>query len=161
MYRIVKTIYLLTLCEVSPGIIWAGGYFSGIYQIDKRTSKTTYFTPALYAREDIRPDKYIRDIRKDSHGYIWTGGYYNLKRINVQTKDIRLYHGLHSVTAIIEKDDKSMWIGTATGLHLLDKGIRKVRTYPATCRIDLYLFLISDKEGITVYRHQWIGSFDL
>ena len=72
-----------TLCEVSPGIIWAGGYFSGIYQIDKRTSKTTYFTPALYAREDIRPDKYIRDIRKDSHGYIWTGGYYNLKRINV------------------------------------------------------------------------------
>lgn len=62
-----------TLCEVSPGIIWAGGYFSGIYQIDKRTSKTTYFTPALYAREDIRPDKYIRDIRKDSHGYIWTG----------------------------------------------------------------------------------------
>ena len=109
-----------TLCEVSPGIIWAGGYFSGLYQIDKRTSKTTYFTPASYAHESIRPDKYIRDIRKDSRGYVWSGGYYNLKRINVQTKDIRLYHGLHSVTAIIEKDDKSMWIGTATGLFLLD-----------------------------------------
>lgn len=109
-----------TLCEVSPGIIWAGGYFSGLYQIDKRTSKTTYFTPASYAHESIRPDKYIRDIRKDSRGYVWSGGYYNLKRINVQTKDIRLYHGLHSVTAIIEKDDKSMWIGTATGLFPLD-----------------------------------------
>ena len=108
------------MCEVSPGIIWAGGYFSGLYQIDKRTSKTTYFTPASYAHESIRPDKYIRDIRKDSRGYVWSGGYYNLKRINVQTKDIRLYHGLHSVTAIIEKDDKSMWIGTATGLFLLD-----------------------------------------
>ena len=82
-----------TLCEVSPGIIWAGGYFSGLYQIDKRTSKTTYFTPASYAHESIRPDKYIRDIRKDSRGYVWSGGYYNLKRINVQTKDIRLYHG--------------------------------------------------------------------
>ena len=107
---------------VADGIIWAGGYFSGLYQIDKRTSKTTYFTPASYAHESIRPDKYIRDIRKDSRGYVWSGGYYNLKRINVQTKDIRLYHGLHSVTAIIEKDDKSMWIGTATGLFLLEIG---------------------------------------
>lgn len=31
-----KNKIFITLCEVSPGIIWAGGYSSGFYQIDKR-----------------------------------------------------------------------------------------------------------------------------
>lgn len=115
-----------TLCEVSPGIIWAGGYFSGIYQINKRTSETNYFTPATYTYNNIRADKYIRDIEKDSQGYIWCGGYYNLKRIDVKMRDIRLYKGINSVTAIVEKDDKSMWIGTANGLYLVDKESGKI-----------------------------------
>lgn len=111
----------ITLCEVSPGVIWAGGYFSGIYQIEKKSSRISYFTPALYAHENIRADKYIRDIRKDSQGNVWSGGFYNLKRFNIQTREIRLYPGLNSITAITEKDSAHVWIGSATGLYLLDK----------------------------------------
>ncbi len=54
-------------------------------------------------------------------GYIWSGGFYNLKRINLKTQEVRFYDGLNSITAIVEKDEKSMWIGSATGLCLLDK----------------------------------------
>lgn len=57
----------------------------------------------------------------DSQGYIWSGGFYNLKRINLKTQNVRLYQGLNSITAITEKDANSMWIGSATGLYLLDK----------------------------------------
>lgn len=111
----------LTLCEVSPGTIWAGGYSSGVYQIDKKSLQISYFMPPLYSEGVMRPDKYIRDIRMDSQGYIWSGGFYNLKRINLKTQNVRLYQGLNSITAITEKDANSMWIGSATGLYLLDK----------------------------------------
>ena len=31
-----KNHIFITLCEVSPGVIWAGGYTSGIYKINKK-----------------------------------------------------------------------------------------------------------------------------
>ncbi len=110
-----------TLCEVSPGVIWAAGYSSGIYQINKKTLSTSYFTPYLFYHLNIRPDKYIRSIMKDSAGEIWSGGYYNLKKISADNKTIRLYNGLSNITSIIERNSNQMWIGSAAGLYLLDK----------------------------------------
>ena len=63
-----KNHIFITLCEVSPGIIWAGGYTSGVYKINKRTLSVEYFSPYLLNPDNIRPDKYIRDIVKDSKG---------------------------------------------------------------------------------------------
>ena len=83
--------------------------------------KAEFFTPSTFSDSDIRPDKYIRSIMKDSAGNIWSGGYYNLKQIDISRKNIRAYPGLNGITDIIEKDEKHMWIGTATGLYLLDK----------------------------------------
>lgn len=70
---------------------------------------------------NIRPDKYIRSIIKTADDDIWSGGYYNLKRIDLKRKTLRLYPKLNSITSILEKDSKQMWIGTATGLYLLEK----------------------------------------
>lgn len=110
----------LALCEVSPGVMWAGGYTSGIYKIEKKKGfKVTYISPAAIA--GVRPDQYIYDIKKDSGGDIWSGGYYHLKRINLETKNVRLYPGVSSITTIQEKDGRLMWIGTRMGLYLLDK----------------------------------------
>lgn len=116
-----KNHIFITLCEVSPGIIWAGGYTSGVYKINKRTLSVEYFSPYLLNPDNIRPDKYIRDIVKDSKGYIWSGGFYNLKCFDLSLNSVRLYPGINSVTAITEKDDGHMWIGTSAGLYLLDK----------------------------------------
>lgn len=110
-----------TLCEVVPGVIWTGGYSSGLHQINKKNLSVEYFTPSLFSHLNIRSDKYIRTIMKDSQDKIWSGGYYNLKLIDIPQKTIRLYNGLTSITAIVEKDNDHMWIGTATGLFLLDK----------------------------------------
>lgn len=117
----IKNHVFISLCEIEPGIIWAGGYSSGIYQIDKQKLSADYFTPTLFGNLNIRPDKYIRSIMKDSDGSIWSGGYYNLKQIDYRTQEIRLYPGLNGITDIKEKDKHYMWIATATGLNLLDK----------------------------------------
>ena len=40
----------------------AGGYSSGIYQINKKLLSTEFFTPSLFSNLNIRPDKYIRSL---------------------------------------------------------------------------------------------------
>lgn len=79
----------LTLCEVSPGVICAGGYASGLYRIEKKTGRVEYFPPSFAA--EGRPDQYINDIGKDSGGCIWTGGCHNLKRFDPHDGTVRLY----------------------------------------------------------------------
>lgn len=123
----IKNNTFISLCEVSPGIIWAGGYSSGIYQIDKKKLTVNYFTPSLFSELNIRPDKYIRAMVKASDDKVWSGGYYNLKEIDYVHKDIKYFPGLNGITAIVEKDSEHMWIGTATGLYLLEKTTGKYR----------------------------------
>lgn len=158
-----------TLCEISPGIIWAGGYSSGIYQINKKSRSVDYFTPSLFANLNIRPDKYIRDIKKDSSGNIWSGGYYNLKCFNLKDKTIRLYHGLNSITAIIEKNKDEMWIGSASGLYLLNKeskAFKQIKLPVETTFIySLYkarngeLYIGTSGSGLLIYNPE-TGVFD-
>lgn len=110
----------LALCEVSPGVIWVGGFMSGICKIEKKKGfKLSHLSPATIA--GVRPDQYIYDIKKDSDGDVWSGGYYHLKRINLETKRVRLYPGVNSITTIQEKDTRHMWIGTRMGLYQLNK----------------------------------------
>lgn len=116
-----KNHIFMTLCEVSPGVIWAGGYTSGIYKIDKSTLSVENISPHLLFHANMLPDKYIRDIIKDSQGYIWSGGYSNLNCIDPKTNSVRLYPGVNSITSIVEKDKDNMWIGTVTGLYLLNR----------------------------------------
>ncbi len=109
----------LTLCEVAPGIIWAGGYAPGIYRIDKKKGTGHYLPPSSSA--GVRPDQYINDIKKDSEGFIWLGGCYNLKRIDPRNGEERVYPIPGAVTTMLEKDAGQMWIGTTMGLYQLDK----------------------------------------
>ena len=110
----------LALCEASPGVIWAGGFMPGICKIEKRKGfKISHISPAAIA--GVRPDQYIFDIKKDSAGDVWSGEYHHLKRINLETKSVRLYPGVNSITTIQEKDTRQMWIGTRMGLYQLDK----------------------------------------
>lgn len=120
----------ISLCEISPGIIWAGGYSSGIYQINKKQYSVDFFTPASFGGKEIRPDKYIRSITKDSEGHIWSGGYYNLKKIDFKNKKVTSIPGLDAITEIKERNKDYMWIGTANGLYLLEKATDKYQYIP-------------------------------
>lgn len=109
------------LCEVEPGVIFAGGHNSGIYQITKRTKAINYLPLQSFNTENFRPDKYIRTIIKDSQGNVWSGGFYNLKRINIKDKEVKVYPGITSVSVITERDDNTLWIGTTEGLYIFYK----------------------------------------
>lgn len=159
-----KNHVFISLCEIEPGTIWAGGYSSGIYQIDKQKLSANYFTPTLFGNLNIRPDKYIRSIMKDSNGSIWSGGYYNLKQIDYRTQEIRLYPGLNGITDIKEKDKHYIWIATATGLNLLDKESGEYQYIPMPIESfyinALYqaknglLYIGTSNSGLLIYDHK-------
>ena len=58
----------ITLCEVSPGIIWAGGYASGIFQITKKNGNIEYLTPAQSFHLNVRADKkHAQSMKQNSN----------------------------------------------------------------------------------------------
>ena len=63
----------LALCEVEPGIIWAGGYNSDIYIINKKTKETNILSHEQLLNNNTKPDKYIRTILKGQGDDIWIG----------------------------------------------------------------------------------------
>lgn len=158
-----KNHIFITLCEVSPGIIWAGGYTSGIYKINKHTQSVEYFSPYLLSTANMRPDKYIRDMIKDSRGNVWSGGYYNLKCFDLNTGSVRSYPGVGSTTAVMEHDKDHIWVGTAVGLYLLDRNsgiFQQIEAVGASYINSLYqaddelLYIGTNGTGVFVYNIQ-------
>lgn len=155
-----KNHIFITLCEVAPGIIMVGGYTSGMYWINKKDMKPIYFVPKAF-HKNIFADKYIRAIYKDKQGYIWVGGYYYLKQINIQTKNIEEYKGVHSINTIAEKDSTHLWIGCTDGLFLLNKKnkhYKKIKLPTESNRINvLYqsndgtLYIGTNSSGLLIY----------
>lgn len=157
----IKNNTFVSLCEVAPGIIWAGGYSSGIYQINKKNLSFDIFKPIPFGGKHARPDKYIRAIMKTSDGMIWSGGYYNLKEIDFANKKVRYIPGLNGITSIIEKDPEYLWIGTATGLYLLEKKTGKFQEikmpvesfyiYSLAQTPDKLLYIGTNNAGLLIY----------
>lgn len=118
----------ISLCELEPGIIVAGGYMSGSYQINKRNGKVTFsLQPAVTKGET--PDKYIRSIHRDKDHTIWSGGFYNLRSFNLITRESVQYNTTYPITCIKDKDEHSLWIGTINGLYVFDKLKKQLSIY--------------------------------
>ena len=156
-----KNRIFLTLCEPLPGIIWSGGYCSGIYQINKNTGETLILEQKEYGRDDIKLDKYIRVITQSSDGKVWAGGYFNLKRLDPVHKTLELFPGLNSITDIVEHDESHIWIGTANGLYQLytQTGVYRQLVLPVedsyiNClyqSTDRKLYIGTDGSGLLIY----------
>jgi signal transduction histidine kinase/DNA-binding response OmpR family regulator/ligand-binding sensor domain-containing protein len=110
----------LTLCEVRPGLVWAGGLASGIYQLQKSDRGGGKLAP-IYCQEMLM-NQYIYELYRDQRGVIWSGGDRNLKSIDPATHEVRCYEGLSQVVTLAERDSLSLWVGTEQGLFLLQRG---------------------------------------
>lgn len=118
----------LSICEIKPGIILAGGYMSGIFRIEKKTGKITFHQQE---ESQIRetPDKYIRGIMVDQQGVIWSGGFYSLKGFNTKTFEKQEYRSSYPITFLLKKNENSLWIGTIHGLYVFDKKKKQLLPY--------------------------------
>ena len=111
----------ISLCEAEPGVIFVGGYMSGMYKINKKDFIPRYFSSQSLGYKNIRPDKYIRSIYRDEEGNIWAGGYYNFKRLNPRTNEVTHYKTEYPITFITSKNKNELWVGTINGLFEFNK----------------------------------------
>lgn len=118
-----KNSTFLSLCEIRPGYIAAGGHMSGIYGIDKHSLKHEIITSySINSKQSPQiQNKYIRSIYKDKNGYVWTGGHYYLGCSNRAINFFEHYPIDHPITCIIEKDSVNLFIGTGYGIYLFDR----------------------------------------
>ena len=112
---------IISICEIRPGTILAGGYMAGLYTIDKRSRKVNYNYRTTEQQDVNPPDKYIRSIITDREHNIWAGGYRQLECYNPNDHQVRSVSTLYPITHIKEKDERTLWIGTIDGLFTFDK----------------------------------------
>lgn len=116
--------YFLTLCEVRPGTILAGGYAAGIYIIDKATKNARFVKPNL-----IIPEKYIQTMFFDeTDNSVWVGGENQLFNISYNgTLHVNYTEIFGGINCITQKDNDHLWIGTKDGLYSYDKSTHNKR----------------------------------
>lgn len=154
----------IALCEIRPGVIWTGGYASGISQIEKASMRVSPISLTTFNNKKYHSDKYIHTIIKDRDGIIWSGGYYNLKSINTKNRQIKEYAGISSINVLLEKDANHLWIGTTNGLSMLDKitgKIKKIRMpnenvyiYALHQEKNGLLYIGTSSNGLLIYNTQ-------
>ena len=136
----------LSICEKAPGIIWATGYDSDIYRIDKNNLSTKIISMAGIIEMNVKPDSYIRSIYKDSKGDIWLGGSNNFKKIDLAKEEVSFYD-ISKTICILEKDPDHLWIGTMDGLFILNKNNKKPEQIALPIESNYIYSLHQDKQG--------------
>lgn len=112
--------------------------------------KIGHIAPATIA--GVRPDQYIFDIKKDSDGDVWSGGYYHLKRINLETGSVRLYPGVSSITTILEKMSDRCGSAQEWGSTGLTRNRETISML--TCLLSpLYMLFVPERRQRPVYRY--------
>lgn len=154
----------LSLCEIHPGTVIAGGYTTGVYRIDKKTLNAQLLTSMTYNPKSNPnfANKYIRVIFKDNEGLIWTGGNYYLGCTDEKKQTLRNYFIGNAVTCILQKDSATLYVGTGDGIYLLNKqthSFKRMRLPFASQHINaLYqhtngdLYIATNNSGLVVLK---------
>lgn len=142
-----KTLFILFLCFV-------------FHQMYGAFDWNKYKIQAINDLEHL-PAKQIKQIFKDSDGYMWFATSNGLCQYNGY--ELKVYKSsylsptlLHSniVNAIVEDNEKRIWIGTAQGINILDKKTGKVESVSNDSIPNNYIHsLLLSKDGTV-----WVGT---
>jgi signal transduction histidine kinase/DNA-binding response OmpR family regulator/ligand-binding sensor domain-containing protein len=114
---------ILSICEDNKKRIWIGGYANGVHCYDKKSRTLTDYTPKIGI-------SYIYCIFYDGMNGLWFGGMEGkLTKMDLRDESLTTYNA-RNVTVIINRNKEQLWVGTTSGLNLVDKVSGKVYSYP-------------------------------
>lgn len=119
----------LTLTEDRDGRIWAGGYSTGLYCIDKRRGVVRYI-PSTDGGSQL---DCIYASAQDADGDLWFGKLYTplvcISDPNTPRESHKVYKDITQVKAVVPIDGGRLLIATYNGFYLLDKRSGVLRRY--------------------------------
>lgn len=113
----------LALAESENGDIYAGGYATGMYKIDKRRGVAIPITTDKSNSPDC-----IYSLTFDSEGDLFVGRLV-LPMISISKSGEIVTYPIINVNAIIEIDNNRMVVATSNGFYILDKDTHEVTQY--------------------------------
>ncbi|NDV83046.1 two-component regulator propeller domain-containing protein [Bacteroides sp. 51] len=120
----------LTLCSDNQGNVWAGGYSTGVYCINKNTGIRKHIAAE---QAGTLTTNYIYSIVRDEDGELWFGGMYgNLIKYTPPGKDRKesfTYYNIDLVNSINIVNRDTIAIATVNGFYLLNKHTRIFKHY--------------------------------
>ena len=132
---------ITTFAEDNSGSLWIGTEGNGIFRL-MRNNQVHHFTSQYLSIPTALSSNNISIIYSDLNGKIWIGNSSGLDLFNPEDNSFKHYElkttnpdapsfpAENAVTAIIQTDVNSLWLGTPTGLvnFQIDSGMYKV--YP-------------------------------
>jgi signal transduction histidine kinase/ligand-binding sensor domain-containing protein/DNA-binding response OmpR family regulator len=113
---------ILAIVEDNKKRIWIGGYANGVHCYDKRRKTLTDYSQNININ-------FIYSIFYDEAGFLWFGGIEgNIAKMSIQTEKFT-YYNLKNITTIINKNPEELWVGTTSGLYVMNKNSGKFNYY--------------------------------
>ena len=127
-FETMKNSIFLSLCEIEPGRIAAGGFMTGVYSVDKKSMTVNLMTPQSYklTNNPNETNKYIRVIYRDKEGLVWTGGNNYLGCTDLKNETFKHYPIGNAITCIQELDSTTLLIGTGNGIYRLNRKTQQI-----------------------------------
>lgn len=161
---------ILALCEDNHKNVWAGGYGTGIFCIDKQSGKIKQ--PEKYEQQSNKgiTTDYIYSIYSEN-GYIWIGGIEGwLTRYHPETNTYS-YYSADCIGDIKSGHKNTLLLAGCGGLGILDKlsgNINWIREfngitlqYPIRCLLQSSsgdIWMATDGEGLICYHPESFAS---
>lgn len=107
----------LTLCETRDGLVWCGGYGTGVHLLDKRGDGRV--VRSIRSLEgDSRADCIYASLVDDDGG-VWFGGLNN--RLTCLRGGERIAYDIRGVNSVVRIDADRLMVNTTRGFYLLNR----------------------------------------
>ena len=118
----------LALCDAGAGEVYAGGYATGLYCLNKYDGIRKHITTA---NSNYLTTDYIYSIYKDDK-CLWIGGMYGkLMRFSPKARALEQFetYNITHINSIVSKNKDTLAIASVNGFYLLDKKTGFFRQY--------------------------------
>lgn len=161
---------ILALCEDSHKNVWAGGYGTGVFCIDKQNGKIIQLEKYKQQSNKGITTDYVYSIYSEN-GYIWIGGIEGgLTRYHPQTNTYN-YYPADCIGDIKSGSENTLLLAGCGGLGILDKSSGSINwirefngitlQYPIRCLLQSSsgdIWMATDGEGLICYQPESFSS---
>lgn len=109
---------ILALCQDKSNNIWAGGYGTDLFCINKKTLRINAVNHSI---QGLTPKNYIYSLYNDDNNDLWLGGTIGqLTKLNIASSKIQNYK-ITGINKIQGYNADTLVVATIEGLHFLNK----------------------------------------
>lgn len=119
--------HILSFYSDKNDVFWVGSKFEGLYKVDRKMGKIENFRYTLNNKKSLASNR-IQSVLRDSKDNLWIGTETGLDRFDENHKTF-IHIGNTPVNYMAEDNLGTIWIGTTSGIFVLNKTRTAIERY--------------------------------